>query len=91
MSAADVIDGLALAALALAAVLAVGRVARKGSLADKVLGADNVNVVVAAAIAVGAAVTGDATYLDVLVVVTMLGFVGNLTVARYIERRGAQA
>lgn len=84
------IDLVSLAVLAVAGVLAVARVAKGGSLADKVLGADNVNIVVVAAVAVGAAFTGSETFLDVLVVVTMLGFIGNLTVARYIERRGTQ-
>jgi multicomponent Na+:H+ antiporter subunit F len=83
-----VIDGLSLALLGLAGVLAVARVVRSGSLPDKVLGADNVNVVVVAAVAVGAATTKDPTFLDVLVAVTMLGFIGNLTVARYVEKRG---
>ena len=87
----DVLDGASLALLALAGVLAVARVIRQGSLPDKVLGADNVNVVVVAAVAVGAAITRDETYLDVLVAVTMLGFIGNLTVARYVERRGTGA
>lgn len=84
------IDGLSLLLLGLAGTLAVARVIREGSLADKVLGADNVNIVVVAAVAVGAGITGYPTHLDVLVVVTMLGFIGNLTVARYIEKRGAR-
>ena len=86
----EVMDGVVLAVLALAGLLALGRVLRTGSLADKVLGADNLNFVVAAAVAVGAGITEDATFLDLLVVVTMLGFIGNLTVARYIEKRGAR-
>lgn len=85
-----VVDLVTLAVLAGAGLLAVARVARSGSLADKVLGADNVNVVVVAAVAVGAAYTRSERFLDVLIVVTMLGFIGNLTVARYIERRGTQ-
>ena len=38
-----------------------------------------------------AGITEDATFLDVLVVVTLLGFAGTITVARYVERRGARA
>ena len=41
--------------------------------------------------ATGAALTADATYLDVLVVVTLLGFVGTITVARFVEQRGPRA
>jgi len=33
----------------------------------------------------------DTTFLDVLVVVTLLSFAGTITVARYVERRGARA
>jgi multisubunit Na+/H+ antiporter MnhF subunit len=36
-------------------------------------------------------VTSEPTYLDSLVVVTLLGFIGTITVARYIERRGTRA
>jgi multicomponent Na+:H+ antiporter subunit F len=86
----DLIDLVTLTLLGVTAVLAVARVIRQGSLADKVLGADVVNFAVIAAVAVGAGITADPTYLDVLVVVTMLGFMGNLTVARYIEKRGAR-
>jgi multicomponent Na+:H+ antiporter subunit F len=86
----DVLDTISLTLLALAGTLALAKVVRTGSLPDKVLGADNVNVVVIAAVAVGAGMTKDPTYLDVLVVVTMLGFIGNLTVARYVESRGAR-
>ena len=34
----------------------------------------------------GAGVTEDTTFLDVLVVVTLLSFAGTITVARYVER-----
>jgi multicomponent Na+:H+ antiporter subunit F len=87
----DLVDTTSLILLGVAGALAVARVVRTGSLADKVLGADNFNVIVIAAIAAGAGITRDPTYLDVLVAVTMLGFIGNLTVARYIEERGARA
>ena len=86
----DVMELLSLAMLALAGVLAVAKVIRSGSLPDKVLGADSVNVIVIATVAAGAGTTNDPTYLDVLVAVTLLGFIGNLTVARYVERRGAR-
>lgn len=86
----EVLDRLSLALVAVAGVLAVARVLRPGSLPNKVLGADNFTVVVAAGTALGAAVTRDPTFLDVLVVVTLLGFLTNLTVARYIEKQGTQ-
>jgi multisubunit Na+/H+ antiporter MnhF subunit len=46
-------------------------------------------VVIVSGIAVHAARTGEGLYLDVLVVAALLGFVSTVTVARFIERRGA--
>lgn len=77
--------------LALAGVLSLIRVGRSGSLPDKVLGADTLIIVVASTIAAGAGVAEDPTFLDVLIVVTLLGVTGTITVARYVERRGARA
>ena len=87
----EVLEYAALGMIALAGVLAVLRVGRGGSLPDKVLGADTLLLVLAAGIAAGAGVRRDASFLDALVVVTMLGFVATITVARYVERRGARA
>lgn len=87
----EVFEIAALGMLGLAGVLAVIRVGRGGSLPDKVLGADTLILVVASGVAAGAGLTHDATFLDALVVVTMLSFVGTITVARYVERRGARA
>lgn len=86
----DIIETAALAMLGLAGLLAALRVARGGSLPDKVLGADTLILAVAGGIAAGAGVTRDGSFLDALVVVTMLSFVGTITVARYVERRGAR-
>lgn len=88
----DVIDSVTLVVLGLAGLLAVARVVRReGSLPNRVAGADTFTQVVAAAIAVGIAVSGEVAFLDVLIIVTMLGFIGTITVARYVEKRGARA
>ena len=87
----DAIEYAVMALLGIAGLLAVIRVGRGGSLADKVLGADTLILVLASGVAAGAGVTEDATFLDSLVVVTLLGFAGTITVARYVERRGARA
>ncbi|MEZ5247512.1 MAG: monovalent cation/H+ antiporter complex subunit F [Acidimicrobiales bacterium] len=87
----EVLEYATLAMLGLAGILALVRVGRGGSLPDKVLGADTLLLVLAAGVAAGAGVAGDGTFLDALVVVTMLSFVGTITVARYVERRGARA
>ncbi|MEM9200579.1 MAG: monovalent cation/H+ antiporter complex subunit F [Actinomycetota bacterium] len=86
----ETIEYIALGCLAIASLLALARVGRDGSLPDKVLGADALLLVLASGIAAGAGVTEDVTFLDSLVVVTLLGFAGTITVARYVERRGAR-
>jgi multicomponent Na+:H+ antiporter subunit F len=76
--------------LAVAGLLSLLRAGRSGSLPDKVLGADTLILVLAAGIAAGAGVREDPSFLDSLIVVTLLGFAGTITVARYVERRGAR-
>jgi multicomponent Na+:H+ antiporter subunit F len=61
---------------------------RGPTLADRVVALDGLLIVVVSGIAVGAARSGTTAYLDVLVVVSLLAFVGTVTVARFIERRG---
>lgn len=80
---------IALAALSVAALLCVLRLIRPGSLADRIVALDLLLVVVVSGIAILAARTGRGSYLDVLVVAALLGFVGTVTVGRFIERRGA--
>lgn len=83
------VTAIALAGLALSAVLCTIRLVRSGSLADRIVALDSLLVVVVSGIAVLAARTGEGTYLEVLVVAALLGFLGTVTVARFIERRGA--
>jgi multicomponent Na+:H+ antiporter subunit F len=80
---------IALAALAVAGVLCVARLLRGGSLADRVVALDSLLVVIVSGIAVLAARTKEGIFLDALVIASLLGFVGTVTVARFIERRGA--
>ena len=87
----EALEHATLGMLAAAGILAVVRVGRGGSIPDKVLGVDTLILVLAGGVAAGAGVTGDASFLDALVVVALLGFVATITVARYVERRGARA
>ena len=84
----EVVVVVALLGLALAAVLAVLRLVRGPSVPDRVVALDNLLLVVVGGIATGAAATGDGAFLAVLVAVALLGFVGTVTVARFVERRG---
>ena len=84
-----VVIWICLAGLAVAAGLCVLRLVRGPSVPDRIVALDALLLVVVAGIAVGAAFTGDGAFLAVLVAVSLLGFVGTVTVARFVERRGA--
>ncbi len=66
------------------ALLALFRLARGPSLLDRVVATDTLLVVIAAGLAVHAALVRDPTLVPVLVVVSLLAFVGSVSVARYI-------
>ena len=85
----NLVAPIALGALSVSAILCVARLVRPGSLADRIVALDLLLVVIVSGIAIHAAWTGRGTYLDVLVVAALLGFIGTVTVGRFIERRGA--
>ena len=77
------------AGLGAAAVLALVRLVLGPSVPDRIVALDVLVQIIVAGIAVAAAVTRDGTYLSLLVAVSLLAFVGTVTVGRFIERRGA--
>jgi multicomponent Na+:H+ antiporter subunit F len=76
--------------LALSAALCVLRAFRGPTLADRVLALDSMLITGVVAVGVETARTGRGVYIDVLLVVALVAFVGTTAVARFIERRGAQ-
>ena len=76
--------------LAMGGALCVVRLARGPSLADRVLALDSLLIVGVVGVAIESARTRSGAYLDVLLVVALVAFVGTSAVARFIERRGAQ-
>ena len=66
------------------ALLALVRLARGPSLLDRVVATDTLLVIISASLAVHAALTQDPTVVPVLVVVSLLAFVGSVSIARYI-------
>ncbi|CCG01460.1 monovalent cation/H+ antiporter complex subunit F [Blastococcus saxobsidens] len=66
------------------ALLALVRLGRGPSLLDRVVATDTLLVIIAAGLAVHAALERDPTVVPVLVVVSLLAFVGSVSVARYI-------
>ena len=69
--------------------LCVWRVLKPSSLPDRLVATDLLLVIIVLGIGVLTYQTTLPTYLDLLVVVSLLGFVGTVTVARFVERRGS--
>ncbi len=84
----NVVGSIALTVLLVAAGLALIRLLRGPTLADRMVALDSLLLTIASGIAVNAAATGTGEFLDVMIVVALLGFIGSVTVARFIERRG---
>lgn len=85
----DTVIVVCIVGLSLAAVLCVVRLVLGPTVPDRIVALDALLYVVVSGIAVGAAATGDSSFLAVLVAVALLGFVGTVTVARFVERRGS--
>jgi multicomponent Na+:H+ antiporter subunit F len=66
------------------ALLALIRLARGPSLLDRVVATETLLVIISASLTVHAALERDATVVPVLVVVSLLAFVGSVSIARYI-------
>ena len=66
------------------ALLALVRLAMGPSLLDRVVATDTLLVIISAGLAVYAALEQDPTFVPVLVVVSLLAFVGTVSIARYV-------
>ncbi|CAN5921566.1 Na(+)/H(+) antiporter subunit F1 [soil metagenome] len=85
----SIVLNVCLGILILSGALALVRVITPGtSVADRVIALDLVLLFVVMGIAVFSVARDTGAFLDVLIVVSLLGFVGTVTVARFIERRG---
>lgn len=78
---------IALGVLVLAGSLCLIRLVRGPSLANRIVALDALLLMVVSGLAVQAAITGEDTYLDVMVVAALLGFTGTGLIAKFIERR----
>jgi multicomponent Na+:H+ antiporter subunit F len=81
---------ISFAVLALAGVLCVVRLAKGPSLGDRVLALDSLLIVGVVGVAIESARTRSGAYLDVLLIVALVAFIGTSAVARFIERRGGR-
>lgn len=75
--------------LALAAVLATGRLLVGPSLPDRVVALDLLAVIAIALLAAFAAAVGQAVFVDIILAVGLLAFLGAVAFATYIERRSS--
>ena len=79
-----VVAVVAHALLGAGALLALIRLALGPSLLDRVVATDTLLVIIAASLAVHASLERDPTVVPVLVVVSLLAFVGSVSIARYV-------
>lgn len=86
----EIVTWVSMGGLTVSAALCVLRVVRARTITDRVLALDTLLIVIVVGVAVGAAQTGAGTYLDVLLLVALVAFVGTTAVGRFIERRGAR-
>lgn len=75
----------AFAMLGLAGICFAVRLVIGPNLSDRVMGLDGLVIVGVSTVAIRAMSTGDGSFLPVLVVVTLVGFVGTAASARFIE------
>ena len=86
----DSVAPFGLAVLAVAALLATARIVSARNIPDRMLGLDLLVVLAMMAIAGEAARRETEVFLDVIVVVSLVGFLATVSVARFVERRGSR-
>lgn len=84
-----VATNVAFVVLALGALCALWRLVRGPSIADRVVAADLMLTLLVMAAGVLSARSGEGAYLETMLVVAVVAFLGTSMVARFIERRGA--
>jgi multicomponent Na+:H+ antiporter subunit F len=82
----DIVTQIALAMLGFALVIAAARLVIGPTLPDRVVAMDLIGVLMVGLIVVLAARTGVRATLDAAVVIALIGFVGTVGYATYVER-----
>lgn len=77
---------LVLVMLAVALLIALCRLAWGPTLPDRIVAMDLIAVLVAGLIVVSAAATSERVFLDAAIAIALLGFVGTIAYAAYVER-----
>lgn len=81
-----VVAAVVAVALSAAVALTLTRIIRGPTTLDRIVGVDVLLAITVCAIAAEAAYTRDATSLPILVVLSILGFIGSVAVARFAPR-----
>jgi len=84
-----IVNDIALAMISIGFLLALIRVARGPSVADRAVGADVALSAVVGSIALAALRTGAQEFLDVVLVATLLGFLAAVALSVLVGRRGS--
>ena len=81
--------GLLIAAITMVvlAMALIYRILKGPTVADRVAALDTLDLIISLALAVYSLYTGRGIYLDIALVVALLGFISTVFVGRYIERR----
>ena len=86
----DVVTEIVLVTLGVALLLALGRLIKGPTLPDRVVAMDLIGVLVVSLIVVVAAYSDVRATLDAALVIALIGFLGTLGYATYIDRRDQQ-
>ncbi len=87
MSAMNIVVLVVAALLTLAAAGTIYRIAKGPSLLDRVIAADVLLAIFGASLATEMAVNGHLDNLALLVVLSVIGFIGSVTVARFVAHK----
>ena len=82
----DIVSHVSLATLGIALVVSFVRLAKGPTLPDRVVAMDLIGILVVGLIVVLAGWTGIRATLDAAVVIALIGFVGTVAYATYVQR-----
>jgi multisubunit Na+/H+ antiporter MnhF subunit len=82
----EIVTHIALVTLGVALLIAVVRLVKGPTLPDRIVAMDLIGVLVVSLIVVLAASTQVTATLDAAIVIALIGFVGTLAYATYVER-----
>ena len=82
----QIVSLITLAILATAILIALVRLVRGPTFSDRIVAMDLLGVLVLGLNVVGSGSTGERGFLDAALVIALIGFVGTVAYARYVEK-----